>query len=65
MPKKNPLFRALAALLGLNDVHGPTKRTVTALDVYEDGDGYIHLSNVRMTPSDAYLISLELLRRLK
>lgn len=57
------MLNFLRALLGANDIHGPTRKHLTALDICER-DGVFHIGEYQSTPEEAYNIALEILRRL-
>lgn len=60
----NKISRALRALFGADDIHGPAKRPLTAMDVSVQNGMFI-IGDRTATPDDAYRIALEILKRLK
>lgn len=57
------MLNFLRELLGANDIHGPTRKRLTALDVREQ-DGVFFIGDHQSTPEEAYGVALEILRRL-
>lgn len=62
--KRKSLFTRVAASL-FGDIYGPRRpKTLTKTDVHV-ANGYLYLGEYQLTPTDAFEVATEILRRLK